>query len=468
MAQKKTKNQKLWGGRFSSETLKEVDAFNASVTFDWKLYPHDLRGSMAHARMLGEQGILSQNEAKKIIEGLEYLRKKIESGNFEWSLAKEDVHLNIESALIEHLGPLGGKLHTARSRNDQVATDLRLYCREAVRTTLGLLRDFQKALVDQAEKNIDILLPGYTHLQRAQPVSLGHYLLAYFEMIQRDIGRLQDSLDRIDILPLGSGALAGTTFPIDRQQVAKELEFDHIAHNSLDGVSDRDFVIETLSNFSLIMMHLSRWAEEWILWTTQEFQFVQLPEGFCTGSSMMPQKMNPDVLELIRGKTGRVYGSLVNLLVTMKGLPLAYNKDLQEDKEPLFDAVHTVQSCLKLAAPLVAQTRFCSQAMRQALEAGYVLATDLADYLVTRGVPFREAHHVAGSGGAYCQKQNKELTDLSLEELKKFHGAIENEVFRWLQAENAVDRRDSLGGTSRKRIRSELRRARNLLKKNLP
>ncbi len=462
MAKKNKKNEKLWGGRFSSETLKEVDAFNASVTFDWKLYPHDLRGSVAHARMLGEQGILSRSEAKKIIDGLEHLRKKIEAGHFEWSLAKEDVHLNIESALIEHLGPLGGKLHTARSRNDQVATDLRLYCREAVRTTLDLLRDFQKALVDQAEKNIDILLPGYTHLQRAQPVSLGHYLLAYFEMIQRDVSRLQDSLSRINVLPLGSGALAGTTFPIDRQQVAKELSFSDITHNSLDGVSDRDFVIETLSHFSLIMMHLSRWAEEWILWTTQEFQFVQLPEGFCTGSSMMPQKMNPDVLELIRGKTGRVYGSLINLLVTMKGLPLAYNKDLQEDKEPLFDAVHTVQSCLKLAAPLVAQTRFRSQAMRQALEAGYVLATDLADYLVTRGVPFREAHHVAGSVVAYCQEQNKELTDLSLEELKKFHAAIEVEVFRWLQAENAVDRRDSLGGTSR-----ELRRARNLLKKNL-
>jgi argininosuccinate lyase len=453
------KNEKLWGGRFKNRTLAEVDAFNASVGFDHKLYPYDIAGSIAHAKMLAKRGIIKASEAQKIVRGLKAIHGEITNGRFHWDIAKEDVHLNIESKLTERIGPAGGKLHTARSRNDQVATDLRLYTRDHVFQTVEALIQVQRSLVDQAKDHVSDLLPGYTHLQRAQPISLAHYLLAYFEMFDRDIRRLLDSIPRINTLPLGAGALAGTTFPIDREFVAAELGFSAVARNSLDAVSDRDFVIETLSNLSILMRHLSRLAEEWILWTSQEFQFIRLPEGYCTGSSMMPQKINPDVLELIRGKTGRVYGALQALLTLMKGLPLAYNKDMQEDKEPLFDAFDTVLACLGLLAPMIAGTRFKTDHIKKALGAGFVLATDLADYLAAKGTPFRNAHRIAGEIVAYCQGQGRELKDLKLEELKRFDKSFAKDVFHWLDELHAVDRRSSTGGTARRQVKRELARA---------
>ncbi len=457
------KNKKLWGGRFRGETSDRVDAFNASVAFDWRLYPFDIQGSVAHARMLGRRKILSSRETSRIVQGLKKILKEIERGSFRWETGKEDVHLNIESRLIALIGPKGGKLHTARSRNDQVATDLRLFTREAVRGLAASILKLQRALVEQAAKHVDVLLPGYTHLQRAQPVSLAHYLLAYFEMLKRDVARLLDSVSRINVLPLGAGALAGTTFPIDRRLTARELGFAEVAANSLDAVSDRDFAIETLANVSLIMMHLSRLAEEWILWATQEFQFIQLPENFCTGSSMMPQKMNPDVLELVRGKTGRVYGSLLALLTVLKGLPLAYNKDLQEDKEPLFDALKTVLDSVDILGEMVPKTRFKAGNMRKALAAGFVMATDVADYLAAKGLPFREAHRVVGQIVARCQGTGRELKELSLSEWKKFDRRFERDIFHWLDENQAVDRRASLGGTARKNVRREIQNARKFL-----
>ncbi|MDX1386983.1 MAG: argininosuccinate lyase, partial [bacterium] len=427
--------------------------------------PYDLQGSLAHVRMLGKQGILKKSEVNKIAQGLKKIQKQVESGKFRWSVEKEDVHLNIEAKLIQMVGPTGGKIHTARSRNDQVATDLRLYTRDQVQQMIGLLKAYQKSLLQLAKRHVDTLLPGYTHLQRAQPISLAHHLLAYFEMAQRDRERFEDSLKRINVLPLGAGALAGTTFPIDRKAVAKELKFKEVAQNSLDAVSDRDFVVETLSNLALVATHLSRLAEEWIQWASQEFQFIHLPEDFCTGSSMMPQKMNPDVLELIRGKTGRVYGALMTLLTILKGLPLTYNKDLQEDKEPFFDAMETVQDCLNILTDMIGQTDFNKQSMQEALAGGYVLATDLADYLVTLGIPFRQSHHLVGRIVAHCQKKQKELKELSLNELKKFEKRIGPEVYGWLDESHAVDRRTSLGGTARKNVHSQIRRAENLVKK---
>lgn len=461
----KKSNSKLWGGRFSQKTQASVDEFNASISFDYRLAPYDIQGSMAHAKMLARQGIIKKAEAGKILKGLKSLLEQIESGKFRWEASKEDVHLNIEAKLIKLIGPVGGKLHTARSRNDQVATDLRLYCRDHVAKTLKRLRDFQTTLVDLAEGHIDTLLPGYTHLQRAQPISLAHHLLAYVEMTQRDAARLNDALARVNTLPLGSGALAGTTFDIDREWVAKELGFTSISRNSLDAVSDRDFVVELLAALALIMTHLSRLAEDFILWVSQEFQFAKLPEDFCTGSSMMPQKMNPDILELIRGKTGRVTGSIVTLLMVLKGLPLTYNKDLQEDKEPLFDAFDTVEKSLELLAPMLKKTRFESGRMSSAMSEGFVLATDLADYLVTKGVPFREAHHTVGRLVSHCLKQKCDLKDLSLDTLKGFEKKIGPEVFDWLEAGHSVDRRANTGGTARKQVRSEIRRIRKALKR---
>ncbi len=458
------KNRKLWGGRFKNASLAEVDAFNASVAFDRRLYFYDIAGSIAHAKMLGKRGIIKKSEAAKIVAGLKKVLRLIEAGKFRWEVAKEDVHLNIESKLTELIGPAGGKLHSARSRNDQVATDLRLYCRDQIGEIVLALLQFQRALLDQAKKNVDVLMPGYTHLQRAQPISVAHYLMAYYEMADRDLRRLLDSMPRVNTLPLGAGALAGTTFPIDREFVARELGFSAVARNSLDAVSDRDFVVETLSNLAMIMMHLSRLAEEWILWTSQEFQFLQLPEGYCTGSSMMPQKVNPDVLELIRGKTGRVYGSLTTLLTLMKGLPLAYNKDMQEDKEPLFDAVDTVLDCLRLAAPMVAKTRFKADNLKKALGAGFVLATDVADYLATKGVPFRQAHRIVGELVAYCQDKGLELKDLKLADLRRFDAHFQMDVLAWIDDGHSVDRRASTGGTARKQVRKQIAAAEKALK----
>lgn len=458
------KNRKLWGGRFKNASLAEVDSFNASVAFDRRLYFYDIAGSIAHAKMLGKRGIIKKSEAAKIVAGLKKVLRLIEAGKFRWEVAKEDVHLNIESKLTELIGPAGGKLHSARSRNDQVATDLRLYCRDQIGEIVVALLQFQRALLDQAKKNVDVLMPGYTHLQRAQPISVAHYLMAYYEMADRDLRRLLDSMPRVNTLPLGAGALAGTTFPIDREFVARELGFSAVARNSLDAVSDRDFVVETLSNLAMIMMHLSRLAEEWILWTSQEFQFLQLPEGYCTGSSMMPQKVNPDVLELIRGKTGRVYGSLITLLTLMKGLPLAYNKDMQEDKEPLFDAVDTVLDCLRLAAPMIAKTRFKAENLKKALGVGFVLATDVADYLATKGVPFRQAHRIVGELVAYCQDKGLELKDLKLADLRRFDAHFQKDVLAWIDDGHSVDRRASTGGTARKQVRKQIEAAEKALK----
>jgi argininosuccinate lyase len=458
------KNKKLWGGRFRGETSQLVDAFNASVGFDWKLYPYDIAGSIAHAQTLGRRGILSKSDVAKIVRGLKSIREEIERGAFRWDVAKEDVHLNVEARLTARIGDAGARLHTARSRNDQVATDLRLYCRDQVRQVVAALADLQEKLVGLAEKNVDTLMPGYTHLQRAQPISLAHHLLAFFEMARRDVDRLLGSLPRIDVLPLGAGALAGTTFPLDRKFAARALGFSSVSANSLDAVSDRDFAIEALSHLSLIMMHLSRLAEEWILWSTQEFQFVELPESFCTGSSMMPQKMNPDVLELIRGKTGRVYGALLALLTILKGLPLAYNKDLQEDKEPLFDAFQTTLASLRILAALAEAVRFKAGNMKRALNAGFVLATDVADYLAARGIPFRQAHRVAGEIVRYCQKAGKELKDLQPAEWRRFHPRFGKDIRGWLDNGRAVDRRSSAGGTARKNVRREIQNAKKIIR----
>ncbi len=458
-------SKKLWGGRFSKKTLNEVDVFNASVGFDYKLWPHDIAGSLAHVRMLGRQKIISKTDAQKIEKGLQSIARDIAAGRFHWKVGQEDVHLNIEAELIRRIGPVGGKLHTARSRNDQVALDLRLYSREQIQNLKNHIAEFERALITLAKKYSKTIMPGYTHLQRAQPILLSHHLLAYFEMAERDKERLTDLLKRVETLPLGAGALAGTTLPIDRMAVAKELGFSRVAANSLDAVSDRDFVIEMLSACSLIMVHLSRFAEELILWSTLEFDFVQLPEEYCTGSSMMPQKMNPDVLELVRGKTGRALGHLSGFFTTLKGLPLAYNKDLQEDKEPLFDSVETTLTCLKLFAGLLQKTSFKEENLKKATEEGFVLATDLADYLTQKGIPFREAHEIVGKIVRYCQEHHKVLEDLSLITLKRFCEVIGPDVQSWLTVESAINRRKSYGGTATEQVKVQLKRAEKILKK---
>lgn len=467
MSSKKNNNAKLWGGRFTQATSHLVDEFNASVSFDQRLAPYDIQQSIAHARMLGRQKIIKVSEANQIVAGLKKIDKLIAAGKFKWKLSLEDVHLNIEAKLIQMIGPVGGKLHTARSRNDQVATDLRLYARDHTIQVIELLKHFQSELIKLAEKNLDTLLPGYTHLQRAQPISLGHHLLAFVEMAARDQARLSDALKRLNQLPLGAGALAGTTFPIDRKWVAKELGFAGVCQNSLDAVSDRDFVVELLADLSLTMVHLSRLAEEWILWASQEFGFIDLPENFCTGSSMMPQKINPDILELIRGKSGRVIGALQSLLVLLKGLPLTYNKDMQEDKEPLFDAFKTVEHSLTLLNAMLPATRFHKESMHSALSAGFVLATDLADYLVTLGVPFRDSHRIVGKIVSHCQKLGAELKDLDLKTLQSFETKITKQVYEYLDESTAVNRRQSLGGTALKNVLTQIRQAKQRLKRKI-
>jgi len=451
-------NQKLWGGRFPQPTSKGMDSFNASVSFDYILYPYDIEGSLAHVTMLAQCKIISAQEKEQIVKGLEQIKKEIESGEFKWDVAAEDVHLNIEKRLLEIVGPVGGKLHTARSRNDQVALDLTLYCRDQTKNIIAALLHLQKILFTLAKKNLDVFLPGYTHLQRAQPISLSHIILAYLEMFRRDQQRLEEYLNHLDCLPLGAGALAGTSFPIDRNQVAKLLKFSRVSDNSMDTVSNRDFVIELASHLALIMMHLSRLSEEWILWASQEFNFIRLPQEYCTGSSMMPQKVNPDALELIRGKTGRVYGSLMALLTLMKGTPLTYNKDFQEDKEPLFDAVNTGLACLKILSEIAEKVEFNVKIMAKANQEGFVLATEVADYLASHGVPFREAHHKVGELIQYCLKTNKTFEALSLKEFQEIDQNFNKDIFSILEIANAVDRKNSWGGTSRNQIKKQLSR----------
>jgi argininosuccinate lyase len=450
--------KKPWGGRFEGETEKRVEQFTQSLDFDRRLYRQDIDGSQAHARMLARQGIISQEEAEQIIRGLGEIRREIEFGEFIYVPAMEDIHMAIEARLISKIGDVGRKLHTARSRNDQVALDVRLYLAEAVETLMARLTELRRAGARLARRYAGIILPGYTHLQRAQPVLLAHHLLAYDEMWRRDLMRLKESLARIKVSPLGAAALAGTTFPIDPKFTAEQLGFPEIFRNSLDAVSDRDFAVEFLAHAALIMVHLSRLSEELILWSSSEFGFASIPDGYATGSSIMPQKRNPDVPELIRGKCGRVAGSLMSLLMTLKGLPLSYNRDLQEDKEPLFEAVDTVTASVELMAGLLEALEVRRENMTQALVGGFLTATDMADYLVTKGVPFRTAHEQVGSAVRFAESQGKELWELNLEELRQFAPLAGPDIFDWLPIVQSVARRKSPGGTAPERVAEALAR----------
>ncbi len=454
------KTQKPWGGRFTQPTDAFVEAFTASVAFDRRLYHYDIQGSIAHARMLARVGVLSEAECAAIVQGLEEIEAEIERGEFPWSVRLEDVHMNIEARLTERIGETGKKLHTGRSRNDQVATDLRLYLRDEIDAIDEELTRLQHALLDLAEREADTIMPGFTHLQVAQPITFGHHMLAWFEMLARDRERLADCRRRVNRMPLGAAALAGTSFPIDREYTAELLGFEGLCENSLDAVSDRDFVIEFLAAASLLMTHLSRFSEELVIWASQQFDFIELPDAFCTGSSIMPQKKNPDVPELVRGKSGRVYGHLMGLLTLMKAQPLAYNKDNQEDKEPLFDAVDTVKGCLKAYADMMPGLVVKRARMREAARAGFSTATDLADYLVRKGLPFRDAHEVVGKAVRHGIEQGKDLSEMDLETLRRFSEVIEADVFDVLTLEGSVAARRHRGGTAPEQVRAQVRRAR--------
>jgi argininosuccinate lyase len=453
-------SSKLWSGRFSEATDALVEQFSASVRFDRRLYRQDIAGSIAHARMLAKVGVLTAAEADKIVKGLEGILADIERNDFSWLDALEDVHMNIEARLTERIGEVGKKLHTARSRNDQVATDIRLYLRDGIDALQAELRTLRAALIDLAEQEAETIMPGFTHLQVAQPVTFGHHLLAWEQMLARDAARLADCRKRVNVMPLGSAALAGTTFPIDRAYTAELLGFEAVSENSLDAVSDRDFAIEFAAACALLMMHLSRCSEELILWTSANYKFVELPDRFCTGSSIMPQKKNPDVPELVRGKSGRVYGHLMALLTLMKGQPLAYNRDNQEDKEPLFDTLDTALACVRLYAAMVPAIQVQRDNCLRAAKLGFSTATDLADYLVRKGLPFRDAHEVVGKAVRHGVEQRKDLAELSLDELRQFSRLIEQDVFQVLTLEGSVAARNHLGGTAPAQVRAAVQRAR--------
>lgn len=455
--------KKLWGGRFQKTPEKWVDEFGASIHFDKQLVKEDLTGSLAHASMLNKCGILGDEEAVAIKDGLNTLMKKAEADELEFSVDYEDIHLNLEKMLIDEIGPLGGKLHTARSRNDQVATDMHLYLNNQVEHIIELISSFQTVLVEKAEQHVETIFPGYTHLQRAQPISFAHHMLAYFWMLERDKARFQDSLKRINVSPLGCGALAGTTFPIDREYTAEQLGFDHIYENSLDGVSDRDFILEFLSNSSLVMMHLSRFCEEIILWCSQEFKFIELDDTYATGSSMMPQKKNPDMAELIRGKTGRVYGNLMGLLTIMKGLPLTYNKDLQEDKEGMFDTVKTIAGSLQIFTGMIQTMTVNEDVMKKATKEDFSNATEVADYLAKKGMPFREAHEIVGKLVYTCIQKGIYLSDLPFETFTEASELFEQDIYTVLDPYVAVEKRTSAGGTGFKQIQLALEKAKACL-----
>lgn len=440
-----TKVNQAWGGRFSEQTDVFVEAFTASVGFDRRMYKQDIAGSRAHAEMLANVGVLSKKDLKAILSGLDQVEKEIESGSFEWSVAREDVHMNIEARLTSLIGDAGKRLHTGRSRNDQVATDIRLYLRDEIDGILGLIKQLQSGLLDVAEREADTILPGFTHLQVAQPVTFGHHLLAWFEMLVRDASRLRDGRVRMNQCPLGAAALAGTTYPIDREMTASTLGFDSPTRNSLDSVSDRDFAIEFCAAAAILMTHLSRMSEELILWSSAQFDYIDLPDRFCTGSSIMPQKKNPDVPELVRGKTGRVNGHLIALLTLMKSQPLAYNKDNQEDKEPLFDTVDTLRGCLRAFADMIPALQCKHANMYAAAKQGFSTATDLADYLVRKGLAFRDAHEIVGKAVAYGIRSGKDLSEMTLEELQKFSGKISADVTEALTLEGSVGARDQIG-----------------------
>ncbi|MGD8743034.1 MAG: argininosuccinate lyase [Granulosicoccaceae bacterium] len=456
-------DKKPWGGRFTAATNRFVEEYTASVNFDQRLYRHDIAGSIAHATMLARVGVLTDDERDRIVKGLEDILADIERGDFAWSVELEDVHMNIEARLTDRIGDVGKKLHTGRSRNDQVATDIRLWLRDENQLLCDSLLELQKALLDLAEREAETIMPGFTHLQTAQPVTFGHHMLAWFEMLERDRQRFLDCHKRINIMPLGAAALAGTTYPIDRACTAELLGFDAVAENSLDAVSDRDFAIEFNAAAALLMMHLSRFSEELVLWSSAQFNFVDPGDSFCTGSSIMPQKKNPDVPELVRGKSGRVYGNLTALLTLMKSQPLAYNKDNQEDKEPLFDTVDTVLASVRLYAEMMAQITVNRAAMREAAARGFSTATDLADYLVRKGVAFRDAHEIVGKSVRYCIEQDKDLADTSLAELQQFSDVISEDVYEVLTLEGSVAARDHIGGTAPQQVRAAVGRARQRL-----
>ena len=450
---------KLWGGRFSESTTASVEEYTASIHYDWRLYRHDIQGSRAHAKMLARQGLIADEECEAILRGLDEIGALIEQGRFDFRPELEDIHMNIEKALIDRIGPAGEKLHTARSRNDQVSLDLRLYLREEGENLIELATGVQKAFIGLARTYLGAVMPGYTHLQRAQPVLLSHHLLAYVEMFERDKGRMADCVKRLNVMPLGAAALAGTGLPVDREFVARELGFPEVTANSMDTSGDRDFAMEFLFCCTAMQIHLSRLAEELVLWSSKEFEFVEIADRYCTGSSIMPQKKNPDIPELIRGKTGRVAGSLVALLMTVKGLPMTYNRDLQEDKEQVFDALDTVKSSLSITAELLENLSFRTENLQAATRGGFMTATDLADYLVRKKMPFRQAHGIVGRIVALCQQRGIELVELSIEEYRKFSDLIEADVMECLSVEGSVNSRVSTGGTATARVEKALERA---------
>ena len=447
-----TTHKKPWGGRFKDSTDRQVEAFTASINFDKRFYRYDIEGSIAHCKMLARQGIISSGEGKSIISGLKDILEDMETGNFSYPVELEDIHMAIEKSLIDRIGEAGGKLHTGRSRNDQVSLDMRLYLRDEVKIIIDLVDILKGCLVELAKNEIDTIMPGYTHLQKAQPVLLSHYLLAYREMLTRDEDRLKECYERINIMPLGSAALAGTSLPIDREYVAGALDFPEITKNSMDAVSDRDFIAEFIFDASLLMMHMSRFCEDLIIWSSEEFDFVKISDSFTTGSSIMPQKKNPDVPELIRGKTGRIYGNLVAILTVMKGLPMTYDRDLQEDKEPLFDTVDTLKGCLHILAAMTKNLTFNREKMLKEAAKGFSTATDIAEYLVIKGVPFRDAHEIAGRIVAYCTEKGVDLQSLTMEEFGSFYEGFDNLVYNFVSVENSVNARNIPGGTSKEMV----------------
>lgn len=454
---------KPWGGRFTQATDSFVEQFTESVSYDQRLYHYDIMGSLAHVRMLAHTGILTEAESQQIRAGLEKIEAQIEAGQFQWQTQLEDVHMNIEAALVAEIGEVGKKLHTGRSRNDQIATDIRLYLRAELDALRAQLKQAMSALLALAEKEAETIMPGFTHMQAAQPVTFGHHMMAWFEMLKRDEQRLQDCRRRINVMPLGSAALAGTSFPVDRQYTAEILGFDAMTENSLDAVSDRDFVIEFCAAGALIMMHLSRFSEELVLWISPQFGFIDLGDAYCTGSSIMPQKKNPDIPELVRGKTARVYGDLIGLLTLMKGQPLAYNRDNQEDKESLFDAVDTVSACLQAYIGIISAISVKRDVMFEAAAKGFSTATDLADYLVRKGLPFRDAHEVVGNSVQFAIQQGKDLSGLSLDELQQFHQSIEKDVYDCLELTGSIQARDHIGGTAPAQVKAAIKRAHDYL-----
>lgn len=456
---------KLWGGRFKKETSGLMDDFHSSIGFDCRMYREDITGSIAHAQMLGKQGIIPKEDAQKITEGLKGILADIDAGKVEFSTQAEDIHMNIESLLIQRIGEAGKRLHTGRSRNDQVALDIRMYQKRRIDDLCALLKELEKVILNIAKNNLETIMPGYTHLQKAQPITLAHHAMAYFQMFARDIARLRDCYARTNLCPLGSGALAGTTYPLDREYVAHALGFEDITQNSLDGVSDRDFLIECAASCSIIMMHLSRWCEELILWSSNEFGFVEMDDAFSTGSSIMPQKKNPDACELIRGKTGRVYGSLTALLTIMKSLPLAYNKDMQEDKEAIFDAVDTTESCLRVFTRMLDTLSFNKEKMLSGAGLGFTNATDAADYLVKKGVPFREAHEIIGHMVLLCLEKKCAIHQLSIQELKNINPIFEDDFYDAVSLKTCVEQRLTPGGPSKNAVLQQITWAENFLEK---